>query len=98
MTTSLPTLCGVANCRRIAGHSRKHDPYPCEAWDFFAGKDKGKLGKAGFATPRGGAKGAYQNHVGRSSKVIIPFERISDVNLSLYKNGYVVRLVLQFYT
>lgn len=93
MTTSLPTLCGANDCRRAAGHSGNHDPYPSEAWDFFADKDKKKIVKAGFATPRGGAKGAYQNHVARSSKVIIPFERVPDVDLPLYKDGYVIRLL-----
>ena len=55
-------------------------------------KDKKKLVKAGFATPRGGRKGAYQNHVVRSNQVIIPFERLPDVDLSLYRDGYVIRL------
>jgi hypothetical protein len=80
-------------CRRLVGHAGNHDPYPSEAWDFFNEKDKKKISKAGFATPRGGAKGAYQNHVVRCSKVIVPFERIADVDLSLYKDGYVVRLL-----
>jgi hypothetical protein len=56
-------------------------------------RDKNKLRKAGWATPRGGAKGAYQNHVARSSKVIIPFERLDAVNVELYSEGYVVRLL-----
>jgi hypothetical protein len=93
MNSIIKSLCGVDGCKRIAGHSGNHDPFPSEAWDFFNDKDKNKLAKAGFATPRGGAKGAYQNHVVRSSKVIIPFERLQDVELSLYKDGFVVRLL-----
>lgn len=97
MTASLPILCGTNGCRRISGHLGDHSPFPTQAWDFFADKDKGKIVKAGFATPRGGAKGAYQNHVARSSKVIVPFERLSDVDLSLYTDGYVVRLLPEQY-
>ncbi len=66
---------------------------PRAPWNFFAEKDKKKLGKAGYATPRGGAKNAYQNHVYRNNKVIIPFDRIiAGVDLSVYQDGYVVRL------
>ncbi|MRR39615.1 BstXI family restriction endonuclease, partial [bacterium] len=75
------------------GHAGNHSPFPNDAWDFFNEKDKKKLVKAGFATPRGGAKGAYQNHVARSSKVIIPFERIADTDLELYRDGYVIRVL-----
>lgn len=94
MTTSLnlPALCGVDGCRRLHGHHGDHDKYPSEAWGFLAGKDKDKLTKAGFATPRGGAKGAYQNHVARNNKVIIPFEWLAEVKLENYPDGYVVRL------
>lgn len=60
-------------------------------------KDKKKLVKAGFATPRGGAKGAYQNHVVRSNQVIIPFEKITIAPLEEYKDGYVVRLLPEQY-
>lgn len=56
-------------------------------------RDKKKLVKAGFATPRGGAKGAYQNHVVRSNQVIIPFEMYHIVPLEEYRDGYVVRLL-----
>lgn len=90
-------LCLVEGCRRLRGHTGQHDKYPAEAWGFFAEKDKQKLVKAGFATPRGGAKGAYQNHVVRSSKVIIPYERLSFVDLTLYRDGYVVRLLPEQY-
>lgn len=56
-------------------------------------RDKKKLAKAGFATPRGGGKNAYQNHVSRSNRVIVPFERLGDVDLDLFADGYVVRLL-----
>lgn len=55
-------------------------------------KDKKKLVKAGFATPRGSAKGAYQNHVVRSNQVIVPYERFDEVPLHEFRDGYVVRL------
>lgn len=63
-----------------------------EAWDFFGEKDLNKINKAGYATPRGGDKGAYQNHVYRNNKVIVPFEHLGLVDLSQYEDGYVVRL------
>lgn len=97
MTNALPSLCGQGGCRRKAGHSGEHDPYPGEAWAFFSEKDKKKIAKAGFATPRGGAKGAYQNHVTRSSKVIIPFERLQAVAVELYQDDYVIRLLPEQY-
>lgn len=93
----LPELCGIEGCRKLSGHTRNHDCLPTEAWGFMDEKDKNKLAKAGFATPRGGAKGAYQNHVARSSKVIIPFERLADVNVALYGDGYIVRLLPEQY-
>lgn len=90
------TLCGHLvgglKCRLFSGHRTKHDPHPSKAWDFLDKKDKAKLNKAGFATPRGGGKGAYQNHVSRSNKVIIPYERLTSVDLSNYEDGYVIRL------
>lgn len=86
-------LCLENGCRRKAGHSGAHNKYPTEVWSsFFNEKDRKKIVKAGFATPRGGAKGAYQNHVDRSNKVIIPFEFIEQVDLTQYQDGYVVRL------
>jgi len=60
-------------------------------------RDKNKLNKAGLATPRGGAKGAYQNHVVRSNRVIIPFERLSVVPLDSFDDGYVIRLYPEQY-
>jgi hypothetical protein len=93
----VPELCNIGGCRRSRGHQGGHDLRPTEAWEFFDEKDKNKLVKAGFATPRGGAKGGYQNHVVRSSKVIVPFERLDDVDLNLYQNGYVIRLLPEQY-
>jgi hypothetical protein len=90
---NLPALCGVDGCRRLQGHRGDHDKYPTEAWGFLADKDKDKLTKAGFATPRGGAKGAYQNHVARNNKVIIPYEWLAEVKLENYQDGYVIRLL-----
>lgn len=97
MISSLPVLCGTDGCLRILGHAGQHDERPSEAWSFLQDIDKNKIAKAGFATPRGGAKGAYQNHVIRSSKVIVPFERMNDVALELFKDGYVVRLLPEQY-
>ena len=99
MNNQLPVeLCGVDGCRLLANHkSPTHNPYPTVAWDFMQSEDKNKLNKAGFATPRGGAKGAYQNHVTRSSRVIVPFEKLSSVNLTDYTNGYVIRLFPEQY-
>ena len=97
MNGTLPELCGNDGCRRLASHRGRHNARPTEAWAFLEEKDRKKLGKAGFATPRGGAKGAYQNHVARSSKVIIPYERLADVSLALYVDGYVIRLLPQQY-
>lgn len=82
---------------RTAGHSGNHDDMPSSAWAFLSAKDKDKLSKAGFATPRGGAKGAYQNHVSRSNKVIVPFERIAQAPLDKYESGYVYRLFPEQY-
>lgn len=86
------TLCLETGCRKLLGHRGRHDLYASAPWAFMASKDKDKLSKAGFATPRGGAKGAYQNHVLRSNKVIVPFERLGQAPLASYEDGYVVRL------
>jgi hypothetical protein len=80
----------------LAGHRGRHNRHP-EAWSFFQEKDRKKLSKAGFATPRGGSKGAYQNHVVRSNKVIVPFERLTEAPLERYEDGYVVRLIPEQY-
>lgn len=90
-------LCNIDQCRLLEGHTGSHDRFPTSAWNFFREKDKKKINKAGFATPRGGDKGAYQNHVTRSSKVIIPFERLAGVNLNAFRNGYVIRLFPEQY-
>lgn len=86
------TLCAHGNCRKLNGHSGRHDPLTSSPWGFMGEKDKDKLAKAGFATPRGGAKGAYQNHVLRSNRVIVPFERLSQAPLTKYEDGYVIRI------
>jgi hypothetical protein len=93
----LPSLCGVEGCRLLAGHAGKHETYPTRAWAFMEQRDKDKLTKAGFATPRGGNKGAYQNHVLRSNKVIVPYERLRVVPLDQYRDGYVIRLYPEQY-
>lgn len=85
-------LCAHEGCRKLRYHGGGHDCYPASPWAFMANKDKDKLAKAGFATPRGGAKGAYQNHVLRSNKVIIPFERMSQAPIGRYESGYVIRI------
>lgn len=90
-------LCLTDGCSLIEGHPGSHEPLPTAAWAFLASKDKDKLSKAGFATPRGGAKGAYQNHVSRSNKVIVPFERLHHAPLDQYESGYVIRLFPEQY-
>ena len=98
MTFSNPLiLCGINDCRLLAKHLGEHNRYPTSAWSFMQEKDKRKLDKAGFATPRGGAKGAYQNHVVRSNRVIIPYERLLIVPVGEYKDGYVIRLYPEQY-
>lgn len=92
-----PTLCLHQSCRRKHGHAGLHNPYPKEAWDFLADKDKAKIRKAGYATPRGGRKGAYQNHVIRSNRVIIPYEKFADADLQSFVDGYVIRLLPEQY-
>lgn len=87
-----PALCADPSCLRLSGHSGSHDSRPTEAWSFFGEKDLNKLNKAGYATPRGGDKGAYQNHVYRNNKVIVPFEHLGMVDISQYADGYVIRL------
>jgi len=97
MNGRLADLCGMEGCRRPVGHVGEHDRFPTEAWDFFREEDKQKLVKAGFATPRGGAKGGYQNHVLRNNRVIIPYERLEMVDLEFYRDGYIVRLLPEQY-
>lgn len=90
-------LCGYKGCRKEQGHAGSHDPRPSQAWAFLTSADKNKITKAGFATPRGGQKGAYQNHVLRSNKVIVPYEHLDTVPLDDFENGYVVRLFPEQY-
>jgi len=85
-------LCGKGSCRKLADHSGKCDPWPTSCWSFIDEKDRKKLSKSGYATPRGGKKGAYQNHVYRNNKVIIPFEKLSSIDISNYDDGYIIRL------
>jgi hypothetical protein len=87
-----PELCLQGGCLRLKGHDGGHDPRPKEAWSFFGEADQHKIDKAGYATPRGGAKGAYQNHVYRNNKVIVPFEHLDQVTLANYEDGYIIRL------
>ncbi|MFC1417810.1 BstXI family restriction endonuclease [Streptacidiphilus cavernicola] len=87
-----PALCPDANCLLLDGHANSHNPRPTAAWAFFGEKDLNKINKAGYATPRGGEKGAYQNHVYRNNKVIVPYEHLGLVDLSQYEDGYVIRL------
>jgi len=97
MEEKLPELCGIDKCRLMKGHKGAHDNYPSSAWEFMNDRDKRKLVKAGFATPRGGDKGAYQNHVVRNNRVIIPYEKLKSSNLSNYKNGYTIRIFPEQY-
>ena len=92
------TLCTATHdCRRIDGHNGACSATPTEAWAFMQAEDRDKLNKAGFATPRGGDKGGYQNHVDRSNKVVIPYERVEDSPLGEFENGYVIRLFPEQY-
>lgn len=88
----LPELCLIEGCLRVKEHTGGHDSRPTEAWSFFHDADRKKIDKAGYATPRGGDKGAYQNHVYRNNKVIVPFEHLDQVDLTQFADGYVVRL------
>lgn len=87
------TLCNDPNCNLLANHKGNHQFVYKKAWEAsFHSDDINKIQKAGYCTPRGGAKGGYQNHVNRNSKVIIPYEKLAEVNLDNYKDGYVIRL------
>ena len=87
------TLCNNPNCNLLAGHKGSHSFIYKKAWEEkFNSDDSNKIQKAGYCTPRGGEKGGYQNHVNRNSKVIIPYEKLAEVNLDNYKDGYVIRL------
>lgn len=87
------TLCNHPNCNLLSGHKGEHSFIFKKAWEAqFNSDDIKKIQKAGYCTPRGGAKGGYQNHVNRNGKVIIPYEKLQEVNLSNYKDGYVIRI------
>jgi len=86
------TLCGIDGCRLLVGHGGAHNCFPAKVWEFMLAKDQDKLEKAGYATPRGGAKGAYQNHVVRANRVIIPYEKLELAPLAEFENGYIIRL------
>jgi hypothetical protein len=92
-----PALCGIEGCRLLNGHAGAHNRFPVKAWGFMVAKDQDKLDKAGYATPRGGAKGAYQNHVVRANRVIIPYERLEVAPLTEFENGYIIRLLPEQY-
>lgn len=86
-------ICENLNCNLPANHKGDHSFICKKAWEAkFTKDDINKIQKAGYCTPRGGAKGGYQNHVNRNSKVIIPYEKLSEVNLYNYKDGYVIRI------
>jgi hypothetical protein len=84
-------------CLRIGGHTGSCNSFP-SVWNEIEhdplDKTKKKIVKAGFATPRGGDKGGYQNHVSRSSRVIIPFEHATRVSFLNYDQGAVVRITI----
>lgn len=86
-------LCSDPNCNLLENHTGKHTFIYKKAWEaLFDSDDNNKIKKAGYSTPRGGDKGGYQNHVNRNSKVIIPYEKLSEVNIANYKDGYVIRV------
>lgn len=97
MAEGTVTLCMQDGCRLLKEHRGSHQVRPTSVWSFMGAKDKDKLTKAGFATPRGGAKGAYQNHVLRSNRVIVPYERLADVVTGNFQDGIVVRLFFDQY-
>lgn len=86
-------ICENPNCNLEKGHKGNHSFIYKKAWEQnFNESDINKVQKTGYCTPRGGDKGGYQNHVNRNSKVIIPYEKINEVTLSNYRDGYVIRL------
>ncbi len=93
-------ICNDPNCNLEQNHNGSHSFICKKAWEaFFNSDDINKIQKAGYCTPRGGAKGGYQNHVNRNSKVIIPYEKLNEVNLANYKDGFVIRVFpTQYFT
>lgn len=85
------TLCD-AECHLRAGHAGPHSLLARGAWSFLSDPDRKKLQKAGYATPRGGKKGAYQNHVYRNNRVIVPYEKLAETDLTVYGDGHIIRL------
>lgn len=85
------------SCFKLSGHSASCDR-TVSVWNNIEhdplNRTKKKIIKAGFATPRGGDKGGYQNHVSRSSRVIIPFEHALKVDFNNYEQGSVVRVTI----
>jgi hypothetical protein len=85
------------SCFKLSGHTAGCDG-SVSVWNNIGhdplNRTKKKIIKAGFATPRGGDKGGYQNHVSRSSRVIIPFEHAAKVDFNYYEQGAVVRVTI----
>jgi len=85
------------SCFKLSGHTAGCDG-SVSVWNNIGhdplNRTKKKIIKAGFATPRGGDKGGYQNHVSRSSRVIIPFEHAAKVDFNNYEQGAVVRVTI----
>jgi hypothetical protein len=85
------------SCLKVLGHSAGCDS-TVSVWNNIGhdplDRTKKKIIKAGFATPRGGDKGGYQNHVSRSSRVIIPFEHATKVDFTNYEQGATVRVTV----
>ena len=86
-------ICNNPNCNLELNHKGKHSFIFKKAWtELFSPDDNNKIKKAGYCTPRGGDKRGYQNHVNRNSKVIIPYEKLNEINLSNYKDGYIISI------
>ena len=84
------SLCN--KCNKFNNHKGSCDQFSKDSFTFLNSKDFDKVSKSGYATPRGGDKGGYQNHVYRTGKVIIPYEKFININPNIYKGGWVVRL------
>ena len=84
------SLCN--KCNKLKNHKGSCDQFSKDSFTFLNSKDFDKVSKSGYATPRGGDKGGYQNHVYRTGKVIIPYEKFKNINPNIYKGGWVVRL------
>jgi hypothetical protein len=86
-----------ANCLKQLKHAGTCNRFP-SVWTEISHdpeeKTRKKIVKAGFATPRGGDKGGYQNHVSRSSRVIVPLEHSHRVDFVNYEQGAIVRITI----